>query len=279
MFVILRSIVESSKFQLLTVVIIVANAVVLGLQTIRGLDPATTHLLEMIDFLCLIYFCIEIVLKLVVTQRNFFKDGWNIFDVLVIGIALVPASGELSVLRTLRVLRLMRLVSALPAMRRVVVGMFSSIPGVASVAGVLLVLFYIAAVMATKLFGETSPQHFGSMGATFFTLFQMMTLEGWPDIARVVMEEQPTAWMFFVPFIIFTTFTTLNLLFGIIVNSMEEAKEAEAREKLASQGVEVPEESAEVRLAVIESELKSVRALLERMGEAPVTAPSDHVHA
>src|SRR3546814_13183896 len=113
-------------------------------------------------------------------RLGFFRDGWNIFDFLVVGVALVPASGELSVLRSMRVLRLMRLATALPAMRRVISGMFKAVPGAASVAGVLVVMYYVAAVMGTNFFRESNPAHFGDLGNSLFTLFKMMTLEGWP---------------------------------------------------------------------------------------------------
>jgi len=255
-------IVENRKFQWFIIGVILVNAVILGMLTISDLSPETLHLLLILDHICLVIFCIEIAMKLVVMRLSFFKDGWSVFDLIVVGIALLPATGELSVLRALRVLRLMRLASAIPSMRRVVSGMFAAVPGGASVAGVLLVMYYVAAIMGTNFFGKTVPQHFGDLGTTFFTLFKMMTLEGWPDIASDVLEQHPRAWIFFVVFIVFTTFTTLNLLFGIIVDAMEQAKEEDARTKMAEQGVVVSEESSEIRLARIEDDVKHIRAML-----------------
>lgn len=260
----IRTLVDSRWFQNTIIGVIIINAMILGMMTNQAFDPATIHTLELIDELCLVIFCIEIALKLIAYRLDFFKNGWNIFDVLVVGIALMPASGELSVLRALRVLRLMRLASAVPSMRRVITGMFHAIPGSMSVAGVLGVMYYVAAIIAINLFRETAPDRFGDLGASFFSLFQMMTLEGWPDIAEAVLPHHPNAWLFFVLFIVFTTFTTLNLLFGIIVNAMEEAKEEDAREKLAAAGLQVTEESPEVRMVIIETEVKAIRALLER---------------
>ena len=255
-------IVESKKFQWFVIGVILVNAVILGILTISDLSPETLRLLQILDNICLVIFCIEITMKLVVMRGAFFKDGWSVFDLIVVGIALLPASGELSVLRALRVLRLMRLASAIPSMRRVISGMFAAIPGGASVAGVLLVMYYVAAIMATNFFGSTVPDHFGDLGNTFFTLFKLMTLEGWPDIADEVLEHHPKAWIFFVVFIVLTTFTTLNLLFGIIVDAMEQAKEEDARTKMAEQGVVMSEESSEIRLARIEDDVKHIRALL-----------------
>jgi len=271
----IRKLINNPVFQWSIIGVILVNAVILGVQTVEGLSESQVHALEVLDNVCLVIFCIEIVLKLIVLRAGFFRDGWNVFDFLVVGIALVPASGELSVLRSLRVLRLMRLATALPAMRRVVSGMFKAIPGAASVAGVLLVMYYVAAVMGTNFFRDTNPDLFGGLGASLFTLFKMMTLEGWPDIADKVLEHKPGAWPFFVIFIIFTTFTTLNLLFGIIVGAMEDAKEEDARARMSEQGVEVTEESSEVRLAMIENDVKHIREMLTEMrGQAGVQPAS-----
>lgn len=260
----IKSIVENKIFQWFIIGVILVNAGILGLMTME-MSPENMHMLEVLDHICLVIFCVEIGMKLLVMRGNFFKDGWNVFDVIVVGIALAPATGELSVLRALRVLRLMRLASAIPSMRRVINGMFAAIPGGGSVAAVLFVMYYVAAIMGTNFFGKTVPTHFGDLGTTFFTLFKMMTLEGWPDIASDVLEHHPKAWIFFVIFIVFTTFTTLNLLFGIIVDAMEQAKEADARQQMAEQGVEVTEQSNEMRLAIIEDDVKHIRALLTDM--------------
>ncbi|MFN3971292.1 MAG: ion transporter [Gemmobacter sp.] len=260
----LQRLVKDRRFQWFIIGIILVNAAVLGLMTL-GFPPGVQRSLELIDGLCLVIFCIEIALKLAAFGPRFFRDGWNLFDLVVVGIALLPDSGGLSVLRALRVLRLLRLATAVPSMRRVINGMFAALPGGASVAGVLFIMYYVAAIIGVTLFSKTVPQHFGDIGTTFFTLFKMMTLEGWPDIATVVIEQHPRAWIFFVVFIIFTTFTTLNLLFGIIVDAMEKAKEDEVREVMAEQGVEVTETSPQMRIAVIEDEVRHMRAVLDRM--------------
>ncbi len=264
----IAAILASKKFQNTIIALILLNAAILGIETMRDLDPGTVKILELLDNLCLAVFCIEILMKFVVLRFGFFRDGWNVFDFIVVGIALVPASGPLSVLRAMRVLRLMRLISALPSMRRVIASMFNSIPGVASVAGILLVIFYVASIMAIGFFREIDPEKFGSMGATFFTLFQLMTTEGWPTIAKNMMETMPYAWLFFIPFLLLTTFTTLNLVFGIVVSAMEEAKEEEARDNMAEKGITISEESNEVRLAVIESDVKNVTKELDQLHAA-----------
>ena len=260
----IEKLVNNPGFQWFIIAAILVNAAVLGLLTL-DLPEGVLAILRLVDNACLAIFVFEIACKLLVFRQNFFRDGWNIFDFAVVGIALLPNTGGLSVLRALRVLRLLRLATAVPSMRRVINGMFSALPGGASVAGVLFIMYYVAAIIGVNLFSETVPQHFGDIGTTFFTLFKMMTLEGWPDIATVVMEKHPDAWIFFVVFIIFTTFTTLNLLFGIIVDAMEKAKEVEVREEMAEQGVEISGTSNEMRIATMEEDVKQIKAMVTEM--------------
>lgn len=258
----LQRIVDDKRFQGFIIAVILVNAVILGLMTLP-VAPETLAILRLIDNVCLVIFCAEIAAKLGAFGLRFFRNGWNVFDFIVVAIALLPDAGALSVLRALRVLRLLRLATAVPSMRRVINGMFAALPGGASVAGVLFIMYYVGAIIGMTLFSKTVPEHFGDIGTTFFTLFKMMTLEGWPDIASVVLEQHPRAWIFFVVFIIFTTFTTLNLLFGIIVDAMEQAKEEEVRQEMADKGVEVEDTSPQLRIALIEEEVRAIRRILE----------------
>jgi voltage-gated sodium channel len=161
-------------------------------------------------------------MKLIVYRVQFFKSGWNIFDFTIVAISLLPFIQGLSVLRALRVLRVLRLISVIPQFRKVTQAFFDSLSGLAAIGTILLLIFYVGAVMSTKLFGEHFPEWFGSIGASLYSLFQIMTLESWSmGIVRPVMEIYPFAWAFFVPFILLTTFAALNLLIGVIVNSMQ----------------------------------------------------------
>ncbi|MCA1742566.1 MAG: ion transporter [Desulfonatronovibrio sp.] len=219
----IESMVGSKRFQNLVMTIIIINGVVLGLETSAAAMAMAGPALLTIDKLCLIFFVIEILLKIYAMRGRFFRDGWNIFDFLVVGISLIPQQAGLSVLRSLRALRVMRMISILPSMRKVVSAMLHALPGIGSVAGIVAIIFYVGAVISTKLFGQAFPEWFGSVGASFFTLFQVMTLESWSmGIVRPVMELYPYAWTFFVPFILATTYTVINLVVGIIVSSMEE---------------------------------------------------------
>ena len=145
-------------------------------------------------------------------------------------VALVPATGAFSILRAFRILRVLRLISSVKAMRRVVTGLLSALPGMGSIVFLLGLIFYVFAVISTKLFAADFPEWFGSIGASAYTLFQIMTLESWSmGIVRPVMEQYPYAWALFVPFIIATAFTVLNLFIGVIVDAMQSEHEAEAR--------------------------------------------------
>ena len=208
--------------------VIVLNAIVLGLETSDVLYAAIGGLLITIDRLCLCVFIAEIGLKLYAYRWRFFRDGWNIFDFIIVGIALVPGAQSLSVLRALRILRVLRVISAAPRLRRVVEGFIRAVPGMASVFMMMAMIFYIGAVMATNLFADSFPAWFGNIGRSAYSLFQIMTLESWSmGIVRPVMAQYQYAWAFFVPFIIVTSFAVVNLLVGLIVNSMQDAHDAE----------------------------------------------------
>ena len=220
--------IESAPVQRVIIGLIVLNAITLGLETSASLTERIGPLLLAADRVVLTVFVVEIAIKLFAFGGRFFRNPWNLFDFIVVGIALVPASGPLAVLRALRVLRVLRLVSTVPRLRFVVDALLQAIPGIASIAGLMLLLFYVFAVMATNLYGQSFPEWFGSIGASMYTLFQIMTLESWSmGIVRPVMAAHPLAWLFFVPFILIATFTMLNLFIGIIVDTMQTMHEAE----------------------------------------------------
>jgi voltage-gated sodium channel len=211
------------------IAVILVNAVVLGLEATPAAMAAFGPVLVAVDTACLAVFVVELTLKLIAQGPRFFRQGWNLFDFVIVGIALVPAAGPFSVLRALRILRVLRIVSVFPRLRRVVEGFVTALPGMGSVFLLMALIFYIAAVMATKLFGASFPEWFGDLGSSGYSLFQIMTLESWSmGIVRPVMEVYPLAWAFFVPFIMVTTFAVVNLLVGLIVNSMQDAHAEES---------------------------------------------------
>ncbi len=234
--------IESPRVQAWVVAVILLNAVVLGLETSAEVMAESGLVLRVIDRACLGFFAVELGLRFIAYRGRFWRSGWNVFDFLVVAVALVPAAGPWAVLRSLRVLRVLRLLTVVPQLRRVVAAFLHAIPGLLGVIAVMAVFFYTSAVLATRLFGESHPAWFGGLGASLYSLFQIMTLESWSmGIVRPVMEQHPWAWAFFIPFIIIATFTILNLFIGIIVSTMQElsalpdpaAPVQEAREILA----------------------------------------------
>lgn len=214
--------VEAPMFQRVIMALIVVNAITLGLETFPAVMAQAGDLLHAIDKALLGVFVTELLLKLYAQRLAFWRNPWNVFDAVIIGIALLPTGGPLAVLRALRVLRVMRLVSAVPRMRAVVEALVVSLPGIGSIAMLLLIFFYVFAVMAAKLFGADFPQWFGTLWGSMFSLFQIMTLEGWAEIAREIMAVHPAAWVFFMVFILLATFTVLNLFIAVIVNAMQQ---------------------------------------------------------
>lgn len=224
-----QNVVESRGFETAIIAVIVVNAVVIGLETVPSVMAHYGGLLRAIDRIAIGVFIAEIALKLYAYRLRFFASGWNVFDLAIVAAALVPASAGASVLRALRILRALRLISVVPKMRQVVAGLLSAIPSMGTVIVLLMLVFYVGAVMATKLYGPSFPDWFGSIPRSLYSLFQIMTLESWSmGIVRPVMEVHPYAWVFFVPFILVTSFVVLNLFIAIIVNAMHEASDEEA---------------------------------------------------
>ncbi|TDQ44926.1 ion transporter [Tepidicella xavieri] len=261
--------------------LIIINAVLLGLETSASVMARVGAWLSLVDKLILSVFVAEIAARLYVHRLRFFRDPWSVFDFAVVAIALVPASGPFAVLRALRVLRVLRVLTIVPSMRRVVGALLSAIPGLSSIALVLLLVFYVFGVIATHLFGQQFPDWFGHLGRSLYTLFQVMTLESWSmGISRPVMEEVPYAWAFFITFILFATFTMLNLFIAIIVNAMQTFQEGEHQDTI--QTVEQVGQSIEHELhAEVQSlrqEIGALKALLsERLPPAsrPLSHPSE----
>jgi voltage-gated sodium channel len=257
----LKTLIETARFSNFIMTVIVVNAILLGMETSKTLMGAIGPVLVALDTICLGIFVLELLAKMFVYRLRFFRDGWNIFDFVIVAISLVPATQGLSALRALRILRVLRLVSTAPRLRRVVEGFVTAIPGMASVFLLMALVFYIGAVIATKLFAETFPNWFGTLGSSLYSLFQIMTLESWSmGIVRPVMEVHPYAWMFFVPFIIVTTFAVVNLLVGLIVNSMQDAHAEES-----NADTDAYREDVATRLAAIEARLDR---LLEQREES-----------
>jgi len=253
--------IESKAIQNFIIAIILLNGLILGLETSDTLMERMGGFLLLVDKICLIIFIVEIVIKVTAYRLHFWRNGWNWFDFFVVAIAVAPGTGPWAVLRSLRILRVLRLLTVMPQLRKVVAAFVHAIPGLSGVMVIMAVFFYTMGVLATNLFGDTFPQWFGTLGASLFSLFQVMTLESWSmGIVRPVMETFPWAWAFFVPFIIIATFTILNLFIGIIVSTMQELQSLPDPSK--------PNADMQRTLARMEEDLAVLRGHIDRGGKS-----------
>lgn len=255
----LREWLETPRVRNAILAVIVFNAVTLGLSTSGVLSSRFGTLFSVLDTAVLAIFVLEMAAKIWAFGLGFFRRAWNLFDLAIVVISVLPTTGNLSVLRALRVIRVTRILSTIPQMRAVVVALLNALPGMGAVILMLGIVFYVFAVMATLLFGRDFPAWFGTIGESLYSLFQIMTLESWSmGIVRPVMEVHPQAWMLFVPFITITTFSVLNLFVGLIVNTMQAAVVAEEEKEMQS-----IEALVEARTTELKAEIAALRALLE----------------
>jgi len=247
--------VEGPAVSRVIIALIVINAILLGLETSTRLMVQVGEVVGLANKAILAIFVVEIALKLLARGPRFFTSGWNVFDFLIVSISLVPAAGPLEILRALRILRVLRLLSQVPRLRAIVESLMRALPGMGWTALLLVLVFYIFAVMGTLLFRDSFPEYWGHLGLSLFSLFQIMTLESWSSgIARPMFELYPWIWVFFVPFILVSSFMVLNLFIAIIVTatqSIHADEESQQREALQSTLETISE-----RLARLEAEVK-----------------------
>ena len=260
----LNQFVDHRLFQSSIMCLIILNAAILGFQTSPAVMEAIGSEINLLDEVMLIIFVIELVLRICAKGLKFFRDPWGIFDFLVVGITLVPSNEALSVLRALRVLRVFRTVSTVPRLRRIVAALLHAIPGVGAIIALLLLVFYVFSVITTTIFGQDFPEWFGNIGASMFTLFQIMTLESWAmGIVRPVMEVYPWSWVLFVTFLMLASFTVLNLFIAVIIDSMQslnEEKQSGEGDKLSIYGNKIDEQNQSIEK--LRDELKELKQLI-----------------
>jgi len=257
----IKTIVLSKLFQNFIITVIVINGVTMGLETSKNVMDSYGSIINVFDKIVITIFTIEIIMRIYVHRVSFFKDGWSLFDFFIVSISLVPSSAGFEILRILRVLRLFRLITVVPQMRKIVIALVSVIPGMISIAGLLTLLFYIFAIMSVHLFGDTFPQWFGTLGESFYTLFQIMTLESWSmGIARPIMEVHPYAWVFFVPFIFIVTFIMINLIIAIVVDAMNEIKDLDNSELINE--IHTNDDTTQNEIKKLRDEIGELKAII-----------------
>jgi voltage-gated sodium channel len=257
MFNSIKTFIDSSSFQHFITTLIVLNGITMGLETSREFMLSWATAIGVFNTFVIGTFVIEIVLRIYVYRWNFFKDPWSLFDLFVVAISVMPVGEGFEILRVLRVLRLFRLVTVVPQMRKIVAALASVIPGMLSIAGILTLFFYVFAIMATQLFRDEFPQWFGTLGESFYTLFQIMTLESWSmGIVRPILEVYPLAWIFFIIFIFVATFIMINLIVAIVVDAMAVINSDESANEALDSEQQLSDEMAKLRAEI--SELKEL---------------------
>ena len=216
------SFIESNVVQRFIIGLIVVNSIIIGFETSPEAIVSYGSLLQLMDRLILAVFVIEMLIKIYAYRLSYFMNGWNVFDFIIVSVALLPTYGSLSILRAFRIFRALRLIKNVPKLRFIVEALFHSLPSLSWIFVLLSLVFYVFAVVGTKAFGTDFPMWFGTLGGSMFTLFQIMTLEGWAEISRTVQQTYPFAVLYFISFILIASYTTLNIFIAIVVNTMSE---------------------------------------------------------
>lgn len=263
-----KRIADSNRFQALIFVVIVANAVVLGLETYDEIERDAGDTLNLLNDVFLGVFVVEMAIRITAyapRPLDFFRDGWNTFDFSTVAAAFIPGIRESStLLRLVRLLRVVRVVSILPDLRVLVRGMVRSLPPIGSMGVLALLLIYVYGMVGWLMFGDELPDRWGNIGEAMLTLFTVLTLEGWNDVLYEAQEVEPQSWIFFVSFVLLASFLIINILIAIIINSVEEAREAEAEARIEEERAEAKREGHEVDTEIeIEAKLMALRKALE----------------
>ncbi len=244
-----KRIADSSRFQGFIFAVIAFNAVVLGLETYEGIDDDYGTVLMVLNDTCLGIFVVELLIRITSYGRrpqDFFKEGWNVFDFVVIGAAFLPGLRQnATLLRLVRLLRIVRLVSVLPELRVLIRGMLGALPPIGSMGVLALLFIYVYGMLGWILFGDEIPAKWGDIGQSMLTLFTVFTLEGWNDVLYQAQEVHSWSWVFFISFVLLASLLIINILIAIIINAMEEAREAEQREDLERMEREAEEAGGE----------------------------------
>jgi voltage-gated sodium channel len=255
----LQRLVDSAAFNTTIIVVIVANAVVLGLQTYPHVVDDYGDALDLLNALFLAVFVVELALRILSygsRPLDFFRSGWNVFDFIVISAAFVPGIRESStLLRLARLARVVRIVRLLPDVRVLLIGVFHSLPPLVSMTLLTTVILYVYGMVGWLLFGDELPEDWGTIGEAMLTMFVLLTLENFPVYMDRAMEVHPWSWIFFVSFVLIAAFIVLNVLIGIVLNSMEEAREIERRRALGIGVGEAPPAPVAERIAILRAAL------------------------
>lgn len=267
----LKKIVDGKVFQGIILFVIIFNCILMGVETIKGLSDTTLYIFATINTVCLWIFIAEIIIKILAYGLDYFKDPWNWFDMVIVGISMVSGLPFMAAFRAMRVLRVLKslkalrgtkLIGSVKHLQVIIAAIIKSIPSIMWTGILLILIYYIFALIGVNLFGEAFPDWFGTIGKAMYTLFQVMTLESWSmGISRPVMEVFSFAWAYFVPFVLLSSFIVMNVVVGIVVNAISEVT---AEENAAS--AESEEAAAPAKTSGSDEELlKEIRSLKDQL--------------
>jgi voltage-gated sodium channel len=259
----LAQLVDSGRFNGVIAGVIVANAVVLGLETYPGIMAAHGPLLISLNALFYGVFVVELVLRFASYGRrpqDFFRSGWNVFDLVIIGAAALPVIREQTqLLRLLRLARVVRLVRFLPDARILILTVVKSLPSVFSTLVLTFVLMFVYGMIGWSLFGQELPETWGTIGQSMLTLFILLTLENFPTYLSEAEAVSPFAQLFFISYVVLAAFIVFNLLIGIVIASMEKARQHEAQERPRASDAHLVDRISEIQRSLRELELELSR--------------------
>lgn len=272
---------DNPPFKTFILLVIVANSIMLGYDAHFGPTNPYHPLIERWDNYFLYIFTAELVLEFLAQgPRRYVRDGWNLFDCVIVGLSYLSAIPGITALRTFRVLRIFRLVSNVPQMRRVVEALVGALPGIIATTMVLAVVFYIGAVMSTTLFRTEDGFH--NLGESALTLFSLTQFDGWGDTISRLDQHYPYAWLFLMTFTVIAAFAVLNLFIGVIVDAVQETRNVvteEIREEVAEiegdvEDIAVAQEDAATMQRHILDEVRAMRAELAALRGGGATPPA-----
>ena len=232
-----RRIAGTRRFLALTFAVIAVNALVIGLQTYEGVEAEAGELLDTLNAIFVAFFVVELTIRITAFGRRpwrFFRNGWNVFDFAMTVPVLIPGVREsTTALRVVRLLRVFRIVSALPEMRVLVSGLGRSVAPLVSMGVLVILLFYAYGMVGWILFNDHDPAHWDSLGQSMLTLFSILTLEGWTEIQDKALELNGWSWVYFVSFVLVSSFVLINMVIAVLINGVDEARAAGAAERRA----------------------------------------------
>ena len=230
---IIKKVVDDKKFEYFIRFVIIINTIVLGIGTSDQIIPPFANILEVVNRICIFIYAIEITLEIIAGHLSYFKNGWNVFDFIIVllSLFLLPVTGIFSSLRFFRLLKVVRSLTALrllsnfKELRKIIQAIITSLPGIGWTAVLMITLYYIFSIIGIHLFRSNFPELFGSFSVSFVTLFSLTTMEGWQDTVYPIVEVMPMAWLYFIVFFVLSSFILLNLIVGIIIDNVQENKD------------------------------------------------------